>query len=75
MNATPDLDRLPSLSSLSNEDFGLLTDLYQLTMTACYVGESLARTVAICEKATKRLWVSGRYGLGTSVRISRSIAV
>ena len=35
-----------SISSLSSLDYSLLTDLYQLTMTACYVGESIDRSAA-----------------------------
>jgi nicotinate phosphoribosyltransferase len=38
-----------SLLSLSSQDYSLLTDLYQLTMTACYVGESLDRSAASFE--------------------------
>ena len=44
-----------SLSSLSSEDYSLLTDLYQLTMTACYVGESLDRSVASFELFVRKL--------------------
>jgi nicotinate phosphoribosyltransferase len=55
MNATPDLDRQFSIASLSSEDYGLLTDLYQLTMTACYVGESLDRSAASFELFVRKL--------------------
>ncbi len=40
---------------LSSEDYSLLTDLYQLTMTACYVGEGLDGRVASFELFTRRL--------------------
>ncbi|HEY9889548.1 MAG TPA: nicotinate phosphoribosyltransferase [Candidatus Obscuribacterales bacterium] len=37
------------------EDYSLLTDLYQLTMSACYVGEGLARRCASFELFARRL--------------------
>lgn len=37
------------------EDYSLLTDLYQLTMTACYVGEGLDQRPASFELFTRRL--------------------
>lgn len=40
---------------LRPEDYGLLTDLYQLTMTACYVGEGLDQRQASFELFTRRL--------------------
>ena len=40
---------------LSSEDYSLLTDLYQLTMTACYVGEGLDGRVASFELFARRL--------------------
>jgi nicotinate phosphoribosyltransferase len=55
MTATPTLDRHNSISDLSSEDYGLLTDLYQLTMTACYVGESLDRSTASFELFVRKL--------------------
>ena len=36
-------------------EYGLLTDLYQLTMSACYVGESLHNKLASFELFTRRL--------------------
>jgi nicotinate phosphoribosyltransferase len=58
----PITDRLPtnqstslSMLSLSSQDYSLLTDLYQLTMTACYVGESLDRSVASFELFVRKL--------------------
>lgn len=36
-------------------DYNLLTDLYQLTMAACYVGKGLAETPACFEMFTRRL--------------------
>jgi nicotinate phosphoribosyltransferase len=44
----------PSLS-LPAEDYSLLTDLYQLTMTACYAGESLDRSAASFELFVRKL--------------------
>jgi nicotinate phosphoribosyltransferase len=43
------------LLSLSTEDYSLLTDLYQLTMTACYAGESLDRSAASFELFVRKL--------------------
>lgn len=37
------------------EDYSLLTDLYQLTMTACYVGEKLDQRRASFELSARRL--------------------
>lgn len=37
------------------EDYGLLTDLYQLTMTSCYMGEGMADRRASFELFTRRL--------------------
>ncbi len=37
------------------EDYSLLTDLYQLTMAACYVGEQLDQRPASFELSTRRL--------------------
>lgn len=39
----------------SPEDYGLLTDLYQLTMASCYVGEGLADRRASFELFARRL--------------------
>jgi nicotinate phosphoribosyltransferase len=47
--------RSTSILSLSNQDYSLLTDLYQLTMTACYVGESLDRSAASFELFVRKL--------------------
>jgi nicotinate phosphoribosyltransferase len=41
--------------NLSTSEYGLLTDLYQLTMTACYVGEGLENTRASFELFVRRL--------------------
>jgi nicotinate phosphoribosyltransferase len=43
------------LASLPTQDYGLLTDLYQLTMTACYVGESIDNSIASFELFTRKL--------------------
>jgi nicotinate phosphoribosyltransferase len=41
--------------TLQPEDYGLLTDLYQLTMAACYVGEGLDQRSASFEVSVRRL--------------------
>jgi nicotinate phosphoribosyltransferase len=41
--------------SLGAEDYSLLTDLYQLTMAACYTGEGLARRQASFELFVRHL--------------------
>ncbi len=41
--------------NLSWEDYSLLTDLYQLTMTACYVGEGIEQKQASFELFVRRL--------------------
>lgn len=41
--------------TLTPEDYSLLTDLYQLTMTACYVGEGLAERRASFELFVRHL--------------------
>ncbi|MFK8184385.1 MAG: nicotinate phosphoribosyltransferase [Phormidesmis sp.] len=40
---------------ISAAEYGLLTDLYQLTMSACYVGEGLHQRAASFELFTRRL--------------------
>lgn len=44
-----------SLLTLNREDNSLLTDLYQLTMNACYIGEGIAEHRASFELFTRRL--------------------
>jgi nicotinate phosphoribosyltransferase len=46
---------LESILSISDRDHSLLTDLYQLTMAACYVGESLDRSAASFELFVRKL--------------------
>ncbi|MDX2270579.1 MAG: nicotinate phosphoribosyltransferase [Cyanobacteriota bacterium] len=41
--------------SLAPQDYGLLTDLYQLTMAACYVGEQVEQQPAAFELFVRRL--------------------
>lgn len=41
--------------SLSPDEYSLLTDLYQLTMTACYVGEGIENKPASFELFTRKL--------------------
>jgi nicotinate phosphoribosyltransferase len=47
--------RAPSPLSLFTQDYSLLTDLYQLTMAACYTGESLDRCGASFELFVRKL--------------------
>ncbi len=54
-SATTDRSPSQSILSLSSIDYSLLTDLYQLTMTACYVGESLDRSAASFELFIRKL--------------------
>ncbi|HIK27036.1 MAG: nicotinate phosphoribosyltransferase [Oscillatoriaceae bacterium SKW80] len=67
MNIAPDLDSsqaeaVPERGKKDNseltvypEDYSLLTDLYQLTMAACYAGESLDERKACFELFVRRL--------------------
>jgi nicotinate phosphoribosyltransferase len=41
--------------NISPQDYSLLTDLYQLTMAACYVGEGLDQTTASFELFVRKL--------------------
>lgn len=41
--------------SLGSDEYGLLTDLYQLTMTACYVGEGIENKPASFELFARKL--------------------
>ncbi|MEO0769679.1 MAG: nicotinate phosphoribosyltransferase [Cyanobacteria bacterium J06649_4] len=41
--------------SVAADEYGLLTDLYQLTMSACYTGESIHQKLASFELFTRRL--------------------
>ena len=60
MTTFPDIDNKrksyenPELN-LSSEDYSLLTDLYQLTMAACYVGEGIEQKQASFELFVRRL--------------------
>ena len=47
--------------TLNTEDYSLLTDLYQLTMAACYVGEGLDQRTASFELFVRRLPVGFGY--------------
>ncbi|NEN88700.1 MAG: nicotinate phosphoribosyltransferase [Okeania sp. SIO3H1] len=47
--------------SLSPEDYSLLTDLYQLTMAACYIGEEIDQRQANFEIFVRRLPVGFGY--------------
>jgi nicotinate phosphoribosyltransferase len=48
-------DRSHSPLSLSSQDYSLLTDLYQLTMMACYTGESLEHCATSFELFVRKL--------------------
>jgi len=50
-----DYERKNPELNLSCEDYSLLTDLYQLTMTACYVGEGIEQKQASFELFVRRL--------------------
>lgn len=51
----PNSTTVRSISAMSSLDYSLLTDLYQLTMTACYVGESLDQSIASFELFVRKL--------------------
>ena len=53
--AATERSRQQSILSISDGDYSLLTDLYQLTMSACYVGESLDRSAASFELFVRKL--------------------
>ncbi|MBW4582284.1 MAG: nicotinate phosphoribosyltransferase [Tildeniella nuda ZEHNDER 1965/U140] len=57
VGSTPELPsyQLDEQLTVSPQDYSLLTDLYQLTMTACYVGEGLDQRRASFELFTRRL--------------------
>ena len=48
-------DREDQELTLTTEDYSLLTDLYQLTMAACYTGEGLEQKRASFELFARRL--------------------
>ncbi|WP_370623416.1 nicotinate phosphoribosyltransferase [cf. Phormidesmis sp. LEGE 11477] len=49
------IDLSASQLSVFPDEYGLLSDLYQLTMSACYTGEEIANTPASFELFTRRL--------------------
>jgi nicotinate phosphoribosyltransferase len=51
----PALVKTKSISALPSADHSLITDLYQLTMTACYVGELLDQSAASFELFVRKL--------------------
>ncbi len=68
MNAAPSRENLqnnnlqgresqeePLMMTLTAEDYSLLTDLYQLTMAACYTGEGIEQRTASFELTVRRL--------------------
>lgn len=56
---------------VSPADYGLLTDLYQLTMAACYVGESLDQRWASFELFTRRL--PDNYGYLVAMGLAQAV--
>jgi nicotinate phosphoribosyltransferase len=58
--------------SLSAADTSLLTDLYQLTMTACYVGEDIAERPASFELFTRKL--PANYGYAIAMGLAQALA-
>jgi nicotinate phosphoribosyltransferase len=58
--------------SLSAADTSLLTDLYQLTMTACYVGEDIAERPASFELFTRKL--PANYGYAIAMGLAQGLA-
>ncbi|TVP65076.1 MAG: nicotinate phosphoribosyltransferase [Leptolyngbya sp. LCM1.Bin17] len=57
--------------SITPDDYGLLTDLYQLTMAACYVGEGISDRWASFELFTRRL--PDDYGYGVAMGLAQAI--
>lgn len=62
MTTLPDLDYVYKQQSQQNQelnfsadDYSLLTDLYQLTMAACYTGEGIEQRRASFELSVRRL--------------------
>ncbi|PZV06817.1 MAG: nicotinate phosphoribosyltransferase, partial [Leptolyngbya sp.] len=60
----------PTLQATA-EDYGLLTDLYQLTMASCYVGEGMADRIASFELFTRRL--PANYGYLVAMGLAQAI--
>jgi nicotinate phosphoribosyltransferase len=60
----------PALS-VSPADYSLLTDLYQLTMAACYVGENLDQRWASFELFTRRL--PNHYGYLVAMGLAQAV--
>ena len=52
---------------MQSDDYGLLTDLYQLTMAACYVGEGLDQRRASFELFVRRLPAGFGYGIAAGL--------
>ncbi|MFN9174058.1 MAG: hypothetical protein ACK58N_05955, partial [Synechocystis sp.] len=57
---------------LLESDLGLLTDLYQLTMAACYVGEGIADKTASFELFVRHL--PENYGYLIAMGLAEAIA-
>jgi nicotinate phosphoribosyltransferase len=65
-------DRPADLLHLEAGDYSLLTDLYQLTMSACYVGEGLHLRPASFELFARRL--PGDYGYAIAMGLEQALA-
>ncbi len=57
--------------TLGTEDYSLLTDLYQLTMAACYVGEGIDERPASFELFTRRL--PERFGYAIAMGLAQAL--
>lgn len=55
LGLVPPMEKTDSCLSLSASDYSLLTDLYQVTMSACYLNEELAETPASFELTVRRM--------------------
>ncbi|HIK18434.1 MAG TPA: nicotinate phosphoribosyltransferase [Leptolyngbyaceae cyanobacterium M33_DOE_097] len=62
----------PSLLALYPEQYSLLTDLYQLTMTACYVGEGVGDRRASFELFVRRL--PNQFGYLVAMGLEQALA-
>lgn len=70
--ASPMASAIASAGAFSLEDMSLLTDLYQITMAVCYVGEEMEARSASFELFTRRLPENFGYlvamGIGEALR-------
>jgi nicotinate phosphoribosyltransferase len=64
-------DRVSGNLDLEPKDYSLLTDLYQFTMAACYVGEGIADRVASFELFTRKL--PDGYGYAIAMGLTQAL--